>query len=183
MTNRAIFLAALLVFPVLAFAADTDYSQLQTLASTPRLSGDDPHWLLAQNSQCWLFDSSPLPEESVEWSGDCKDHVASGEGTATWYLRGRLAEKWTGNFVEGSLNGQGTATTADGSTYEGGWAYSTHHGHGLLRMSDGEIYDGDWPGEGTYTNARGETCSAEVVRNGGKLSMRPSCARRSWKSP
>jgi len=177
-------LSLLLVSVVATQAADisTGGSELETLATKPQLTGDDPHWILDPTSQCWVFDGYPSSHETATWSGACKDQLASGEGTVTWYLRGKFVEKRTGSFTLGSLNGHGTATMMDGSTYEGDWVYGARHGTGVLTRANGDIYRGMWPGSGTYTQPDGRTCGAEAIRVRDTVAIKAPCAAGVWAS-
>lgn len=47
-------------------------------------------WVKDQSSQCQLWNSYPKPNESVIWSGACKDGYADGLGIAEWYRGGQL---------------------------------------------------------------------------------------------
>ena len=47
-------------------------------------------------------------------------------------------------FKDSKRNGQGTMTTADGSTYEGEFKDGLPHGRGKLTKADGTIYVGIW---------------------------------------
>lgn len=149
--------------------------QFEYSATHPDLSGSDPHWLKDADNSCWVFDGYPSPGETVKWSGACKDGLASGEGTETFYLNGKFAERRTGTFTSGSLNGHGVAAVADGTTYDGEWRYGARQGHGMLKLPNGGKYVGLWPGQGVYTGADGHSCEAAVVRQSGELRVKASC--------
>ena len=48
------------------------------------------------------------------------------------------------DIVEGKPEGQGVATYANGSVYEGEFLDGRVHGQGRLTYPDGYVYDGDW---------------------------------------
>jgi hypothetical protein len=39
-----------------------------------------PGWIIATNQRCKIWNPEPKPNESVTWSGPCKDGLASGKG-------------------------------------------------------------------------------------------------------
>ena len=183
MKSHFAFLATM-VFAGAACGSDapTPDPKLEALATAPRLTGDDPHWILDASSGCWVFDGYPSARETATWSGPCKDKIASGVGTVTWYLAGKRDETRSGPFLLGSLNGHGTATMSDGSTYEGEWVYGARFGFGVLKRANGDIYQGMWPGSGTYTRPDGRTCAAQARRHGEAVVIDAPCATGIWAS-
>ena len=51
---------------------------------------------------------------------------------------------YTGEWMDGLRDGQGTQIWPDGSKYEGTWAQGVASGKGKLVHADGDIYEGDW---------------------------------------
>lgn len=100
--------------------------------SAPDLSGNDPHWIEDPAQDCWAANPDPEAGESVTWMGPCENCLASGEGTLTWYLNGRLVGRDQGSFKNGELAGHGRITEANGTSYEGEFP-----GKGILTLPDG----------------------------------------------
>ena len=82
--------------------------------------------------------------------------------------------QYTGNFANGSYNGQGVLLLADGRRYEGTWFNNLPNGFGTQANPDGTIYAGAWK-DGKYdgqgplmavpTQAPGKrTCRMELAR-------------------
>ena len=68
----------------------------------------------------------------------------------------------------GAQHGQGTYTSADGSTYVGAWENGSMHGYGVYTWASGTIYDGWWAdgtqnGEGTMRWEGGTTYTGQWV--------------------
>ena len=99
-------------------------------------SGRDPHWIRDEASGCWAANPDPEPRESITWSGQCTDMLASGTGTLSWYLDGRLIGRDEGNFVRGELSGHGKITFANGASYEGDFP-----GRGVMTLPNGNQVD------------------------------------------
>ena len=68
-------------------------------------------------------------------------------------------EKWTGDWINGKLNGEGTWTygtwTSTIQSYDGEWKNWLFDGHGIYKLYT-DYYDGEWKmgvkdGQGTYT--------------------------------
>jgi len=120
----------------------------------------------ADPSGCRLWNPSPHRDETVVWSGACRDGLAEGEGSGEWrwsdgaarfagtLVAGRLhgggrfewpgGERYDGAFLEGARTGRGTYTWPNGMRYEGDFADGLPHGSGLLRLPDGARYEGEF---------------------------------------
>jgi len=66
------------------------------------------------------------PEISLNYSGDCKNGLAHGEGEATGI------DFYKGMFKKGLPNGEGTYEWATGERYEGLWKNGKRHGQGTF---------------------------------------------------
>ncbi len=51
---------------------------------------------------------------------------------------------FSGNWIDGKLNGQGTSTSKNGTVYVGEWKDNKKNGKGTLTMADGSKYVGEW---------------------------------------
>ena len=98
------------------------------LASYAMAAPDDrrpPEWITATNQPCKIWNPEPQPNESVTWSGECKDGYASGEGTLRWTENGKPDVEFTGRYANGKRNGRGVIVTPDGKRIEGEWLNDT----------------------------------------------------------
>lgn len=80
-----------------------------------------PGWITATNQPCKIWNPEPQPDESVTWSGDCKDGLASGKGVLEWTENGKPDVKFEGQYVNGKRNGPGVLITPDGRRRQGMW--------------------------------------------------------------
>ncbi len=82
------------------------------------LSGQT-NWLIDKNG-CKVHNPYPRKGESVLWTGDCIDSLASGEGELIWYLYGfKTKNVFKGKMIDGKTEGEGIYTFSDGTTLEG----------------------------------------------------------------
>lgn len=47
----------------------------------------EPSWITTKE-KCNIWNSNPMPKESVSWSGDCVNGKASGDGILRWFTDG-----------------------------------------------------------------------------------------------
>ena len=109
MNRSGIIATAAIVFVSFGAIAQTD-------KSTP------PGWITATNQPCKIWNPEPQPNESVTWSGPCKDGFASGKGILRWTEDGRPDVEFDGEYANGKRNGSGVLITPDGQRIEGDWA-------------------------------------------------------------
>jgi hypothetical protein len=81
-----------------------------------------PGWITATNQPCKIWNPEPQPNESVTWSGPCKDGFASGKGILRWTENGNPDAEFDGEYANGKRNGPGVMITPDGQRVEGNWA-------------------------------------------------------------
>ena len=142
-----------------------------------------PNWIVTENQPCQLYNSNPVPGETVTWSGSCVDGKAFGEGRIVWRgsygesmyegpIRGGKShgygtyaygngERYEGEWRDDKRTGRGTYTWPDGGRYEGEWRNGDYHGHGVRTWANGNRYEGEWrdgkrTGRGTFTWADGD---------------------------
>jgi hypothetical protein len=83
--------------------------------------GPRPDWITVSNQPCKVWNPRPVPNESVTWSGECRDGYASGPGTLRWTVDGQLDAVYEGTYVNGKRQGHGVLTLANGRRIEGEW--------------------------------------------------------------
>jgi hypothetical protein len=148
---------------------------------------DDTHWLRDQHG-CLLYNpnSHPKPEESIRWSGSCKDGYGDGPGKLEWINKDAASDGWIkGNFVHGNLQGFGEGHTLKGGHYQGQFRDSLLSGHGTYVFADGTRFDGEFrdglaEGRGTVVWMDGTRFDGEFKaskRNGHGTIVDPSGAR------
>jgi hypothetical protein len=86
---------------------------------------EPPGWITATNQPCKIWNPQPQPNESVTWSGPCKDGYASGQGILRWTENGKPDVEFEGRYANGKRNGHGVLITPDGNRVEGEWLNDT----------------------------------------------------------
>ncbi|MFI5002702.1 MAG: hypothetical protein ACHQK9_22680 [Reyranellales bacterium] len=103
-----------------------------------------PGWIADGTTGCRVWDAHPEPGETISWTGACQDNLAQGRGVLQWFLNGKSAARYEGEYRDGKLNGQGVYTWVGGSRYEGDFLGDLPNGSGTLRQVNGAIYSGAW---------------------------------------
>ncbi len=111
---------------------------------------------------CKVANPHPKPGESVEWSGQCLEGYADGQGTLQWFVNGSPGTRYEGTLHGGLIAGHGKLTMPDGASYDGSWLAGKPDGRGIQSMPDGTRYEGEWKdgqpdGRGTMRTADGKT--------------------------
>ncbi|WP_119420685.1 hypothetical protein [Desertibaculum subflavum] len=89
------------------------------------------------DSKCATSNPYPQGQESIRWTGGCRDGLLDGAGTLTWYRDGRWTERNEGTFRAGELHGNAITTFPDGSTIAGSYVDGRRHGEFVLaRVND-----------------------------------------------
>ena len=93
------------------------------LAAPAALAQTDatPGWITATNQPCKIWNPVPQADESVTWSGGCKDGLASGKGVLQWTENGKPDAKFDGEYVKGKRNGPGVLILPNGQRSQGMW--------------------------------------------------------------
>lgn len=129
-------LAAFIALPAPALVAP---------ASAQQVEG---RWEALQNNpKCQVWNSAPVAQETVTWSGRCVDSKATGEGTLTWRWSEDGAMKtstFSGVMRAGKLEGAGTYTLTGGDRYEGNFRDSQFNGRGVYVWAGGARYEGEF---------------------------------------
>ena len=101
------------------------------------------------DNKCATSNPYPQGQESIRWTGGCRDGMLDGQGVLTWYRDGRWTERNEGSFRAGELHGNAITTFPDGSTIGGTYVDGKRHGEFILsRVNDTysrSIYRNDQP--------------------------------------
>jgi hypothetical protein len=65
----------------------------------------EPSWIADSVSGCKVWNPNPQPNETIKWSGDCRDGKANGFGTLEWFQSGRKSDidEFTGANGNGAI--------------------------------------------------------------------------------
>lgn len=137
------FVLAGLAFVAMAF----------TLATTEAFA--EGRWKQVENkANCTVWNEEPASNETVTWTGSCKDGKANGNGKKVWRYyyfpkwkgtyRGWKESTYIGEMRGGKNNGRGVLTWSDGGRYDGEWKNNKREGKGIWITVDGEKCEGVW---------------------------------------
>ena len=122
------------------------------------IAGAQGGWVLDAKTCCKIWNPNPQPKESVQWSGECVNGLAHGQGTAQWIKGNAVVETDQGEWREGRQIKRAVQVWATGR-YEGDVVDGLPHGRGLLLWNgfryEGEFRNGKPNGTGTLTNFSG----------------------------
>jgi hypothetical protein len=149
----------------------------------PAQAGSDASWTTDSNG-CKVWNPHPKPNESVTWSGACRDGFADGAGVMQWLVDGNPGTRVETTYVGGKANGTGSLVTASGVRYEGSFMDGARTGKGVMTWPNGARYEGDWvddqrAGNGTMTWSDGSHYSGQFADDkpaNPKLIVQPSFA-------
>lgn len=99
---------------------------------------------IADAQGCKVENKRPLPNQSVSWSGACRNGFADGRGELKVIVEGELLTAYEGDVKAGRLAGQGVLTTPGGLRYQGNFHDGRYDGQGLLTYSGGTTFQGDF---------------------------------------
>jgi hypothetical protein len=141
MDRRAILAAALILLPATAFG-----------------QSPQPGWIADARTGCRVWDADPQPDESINWSGACRNNLVQGPGTLQWFQSDKPGPQVSGTWWDGRMNGYGVMTLANGERFTGQWSNDKKNGHGVYTYANGDHYDGQYRddqknGHGVYTYA------------------------------
>jgi TonB family protein len=157
----------------------------------PETVGPELGWAYAQNADCWIYFPRPGLSrrhyaDTGDWSGQCKDHLASGNGIFRSGYGFGPSER--GGFENGRLKGAGETSSADdivaegwfingnlvsgiesgpsGLRYEGQFFDLKFNGAGKIVWPDGSGYSGQFSngvenGHGVYRSPEGWTLEGQ----------------------
>lgn len=93
--------------------SSTPYSSTSSYSSTTTSSSISRNWIADMNTGCLVYNLNPISNETISWSGECKNGYAYGVGTVRWYLNGIPNGLDIGNKVRGKYDDTVTVTWRD----------------------------------------------------------------------
>ncbi|SDK22809.1 MORN repeat-containing protein [Catalinimonas alkaloidigena] len=91
----------------------------------------------------------PLDSLTIRWDGACKNKMAHGIGTLTYFISNKEVATYQGNVANGSPNGAGKFSSPNGFRWEGNFVNGVLNGKGRVLFPDstkkleGNFYDGE----------------------------------------
>jgi hypothetical protein len=137
-----------------------------------------PQETLIGKEGCGVVNLHPAENQSITWTGGCRDGYADGDGVLEWLVDGEVREHYQGTLVKGKQEGLGYERRDDGYEYEGGFKNGLREGEGVANLSRGDHYKGSWSrgvpnGLGKMTYATGGSYDGEwkMGRRDGKANV------------
>ena len=132
-----------------------------------------PGWVTVSDTGCKIWNDYSRLTETANWSGQCRDGKATGQGVLKITVFGKKPVHFEGNFVHGKLHGRGTKTWSSGTRYEGDFVDGQRTGKGILvwgpktkwtdNRYEGDFIDGKSTGKGIYVWTSGNRYEGDVI--------------------
>ena len=134
---------------------------LAAALSTATLAAEPEGGWIADAKGCKIYNPTPKPNETIKWSGPCKDGVAEGKGVLEYFTDGKPGARYEGTLKRGKFDGRGRLKTGDGAVYDGDWVEGAQEGYGEYTAPDNATFRGGWTagkpdGPGVMTGADGQ---------------------------
>ena len=101
-----------------------------------------PGWVTDPKNDCRVWNPNPQENETVSWSGGCRDGLAEGRGVLQWFRNERPEARYEGELRGGRENGYGVLTKPK-ARYEGEFRDGRADGSGHF-VGPGVDYTGLW---------------------------------------
>ena len=108
-------------------------------------AAEDDGFIQDQNL-CLAQNSFPRPNETVTWTGGCKNGFADGEGIQQWFINNAPTGRYEGRMEKGAYQGRGKYTQSNGRIFQGEYREGKRLGKGVLTEPQGNRYEGTWEG-------------------------------------
>jgi len=117
------------------------------------------YWISDSNG-CKCINPAPQENESITWTGECKNNKVHGLGQIKWFSAGKLTQSNIGNFEDGKLNGQGCLID-ENENYKECAEYKDHRLNGIGKEISYDTFSG------RYDNSKSvDQIIRETVYNG-----------------
>ena len=100
------------------------------------------NWLADSSSGCRIWNPAPVKNETVSWSGACREGLAEGHGVVQWFQDNQQIARYEGELRKGIRTGSG-AVTIGGLRYKGQFRDGKAHGVGQVEF-EGHNFTGIW---------------------------------------
>ena len=124
-------------------------------------------WIADPKTGCKVVNPQPLPNETIEFIGNCSNGFANGKGVLTWYQDGMFKSRSEGIYINGVRKGFGYTEYQNSDKYIGDFKDNKQNGQGTYTyMRSGNKYVGEFKddkvnGQGTEYSSNGS-----IIRQG-----------------
>ena len=134
------------------------------LSSTAMAAGTGQRgagWIADPTTGCEIWRAHPISDETVRWSGACRNGRANGRGVLRRIKNDRLYFRFNGEMIDGRYHGKGTMVWEfSGDRYDGDFVSGRRTGKGTYvwgpnskwagNVYVGDFIDGKRTGKGTF---------------------------------
>lgn len=99
---------------------------------------------------CRVFNPRPVADESITWSGPCKNGFADGNGILLWYINGKEDSRYEGGMQRGRKHGPSAQQDANGTITWGNYVEGKRHGETRIERENAFTLDATFE-RGTIT--------------------------------
>lgn len=100
----------------------------------------EPYWLKIKGTpKCSVYNDNPKPGETVEWSGECKEGKAHGQGVLKW-----PTYEAYGTMIDGYLEGDAKLQFNNGTIFTGRMKKNAITGSGKWVYSSGLVFNAEY---------------------------------------
>ncbi|PFH10210.1 hypothetical protein BCF11_2627 [Collimonas sp. PA-H2] len=187
----SVFLTGVLLAVIGPAQAATPPAVVGAASQGERVNAAQPeaprHWAADTSNGCKVWSPEPIGGEiTVRWSGPCENDLAQGPGTVRWLNNTKQVAELTGTMVRGKLRGHTTGVEEPGNRFDGMFIESLPEGEGKASFADGSIYNGEWHrgrqfGYGIMTFPPAHPQYQEMLRDGkGRRAENGAYVLRGW---
>jgi hypothetical protein len=115
---------------------------LASAAVTAEASHAEGSWLTDPSSGCRVWNPDPGENETVSWTGACREGLAEGYGVIQWFQDDQQIERYEGDLRGGIQSGSGVLIRG-GLRYDGQFRDGRAHGVGRSEVQ-GRSFLGIW---------------------------------------
>ena len=121
---------------------------IATLAVAGTAVAANAKWIADEHTQCKVWDNDSGSNDTVIWTGACKNGLATGHGIAQYFAGGILQARYDGEYRGGKRNGHGMLATLSSqgvpARFDGEWHDDVPNGFGTLMDHNSRFYSGNW---------------------------------------
>ena len=121
-----------------------EFTVLALASAAVQAAAESEGGWIADAKGCKIANPSPKPNETVKWSGACKNGYAEGKGVLEYAIDGKPGARYEGQLKRGRFDGRGVLRTPDGAVYDGDWSDGAQEGYGEYTAPDKTTFKGGW---------------------------------------
>ncbi len=151
---------------------------LLVFIATIGIAQNNSQFIQDKNTGCKVWSDNYSPNDSITWKGACKDNFAHGNGILTWFVEKKIVATYVGEMKKGNPFGKGKYTINDYGILQGKFVDGLLNGQGSAeyfnfgQMQIGTFKNGILNGKGEINYTDGRKIKGNFV-NGNLLDLDP----------